>query len=278
MQLHGHDVAVCSWSLRPAGTAELVEKVKELGLSHVQLALGELAMLDDKRKYQELGHLRAAGIKFTGGMLSFPGEDYSSIASIRRTGGFVPDVEWPLRQKLAAQVAKLAAELGMKHVMTHVGFVPPAGDPNYAPIVARVRAVAGEFAKNGLALLMETGQEPAQELLAFLRELNAANVHVNFDPANMILYGAGDPIKAVRLLGKHIRHVHVKDATASDRPGIEWGSEVPFGTGQVNPSAFLGALKEIGYAGPFAIEREAGETRAEDVRKAIEALGAATVG
>src|SRR5438552_2926803 len=83
---------------------------------------------------------------------------------------------------------------------------------------------------------MAAGQEPAEELLEFLHELNAPNVHINFDPANMILYGAGDPIAAVRLLGKHIRHVHVKDATASTRPGVEWGEEVPFGTGQVNPS------------------------------------------
>ncbi len=277
MQLHGHDIAVCSWSLRPQGMADLVGKVKELGLQHVQLALPDLLFLDDKQKHQELGHLRGSGIKFTGGMLGFKGEDYSSIDAIRRTGGFVPDAEWPLRQRLAAQAAKLAAELGMRHVMAHVGFVPPAGDPNYTAIVARIRAIASVFADSGIALNMETGQEPAEELLEFLHELNAPNVHINFDPANMILYGAGDPIPAVRLLGKHIRHVHVKDATASTRPGVEWGEEVPFGTGQVSPSAFLTALKQIGYSGPLAIEREAGEDRMGDVRTAIESIRAAKV-
>ena len=64
MQLQGHDIAVCSWSLHPKGMADLVAKVKELGLKHVQLALVDLVMLDDKRKHQELGHLRAAGIGY----------------------------------------------------------------------------------------------------------------------------------------------------------------------------------------------------------------------
>jgi sugar phosphate isomerase/epimerase len=95
---------------------------------------------------------------------------------------------------------------------------------------------------------------------------------VNFDPANMILYGAGDPIEAIRTLGRHVRHVHVKDATASDRPGEAWGEEVAFGTGQVGPQRFLAALHRIDYRGPLAIEREAGNQRMADVRAAIEAL------
>src|SRR2546423_12127081 len=89
MQIHGHTIAVCSWSLQPTGMQDLVSKVKQLGLGHVQLALGELVFLDDKRKHQELGHLRSAGIQFIGGMLSFPGEDYSTIDAIRRTGRLV---------------------------------------------------------------------------------------------------------------------------------------------------------------------------------------------
>jgi sugar phosphate isomerase/epimerase len=251
---------------------ELVAKVKELGLSHVQLALTGLVMLDDKRKHQELGHLREAGIGLTGGMLNFAGEDYSSIDSIRRTGGYVPDDTWPVRQKISEQGAKLARELGMKHVMTHIGFVPPPANPNYKIIVERIRQIAASFAEQGLALLMETGQEPAAELLHFLNDLGTSNVHVNFDPANMIMYGAGNPIEAVRLLAKHIRHVHIKDGTTAAKPGVEWGKEVPFGSGEVNAALFLQTLKQIGYTGPLAIEREAGNLRMDDVRTAIQTI------
>ena len=189
--------------------------------------------------------------------MSFPGEDYSSIAAIHRTGGFLSDAHWPVRKALCQAGAQLAVELGMKSIGTHIGFVPPSGEPKYQVMISRVREIAQIFSQRGLDLLMETGQERADALLQFVNDLSTPNVHINFDPANMILYGAGDPIAAVRTLGKHIRHVHVKDGTPSSSPGREWGEEVPFGTGQVNPKAFLDALHE-GYRGPLAIEPRSG--------------------
>jgi L-ribulose-5-phosphate 3-epimerase len=273
MKIARHDIAVCSWSLQPTGMADLVEKVRELGLNAIQLGLLNLIELDDKRKYLELGHLRTSGIQLTSGMISFPGEDYSTIADIRRTGGFVPDDQWPLRRRLAREAARFAEELGTRIVSTHVGFVPPPNDANYATIRDRVREVAEEFGGFDIDLLMETGQEPAIELLEFLGDLNAQNVGINFDPANMILYGAGDPMDAIRTLAGHIRHVHAKDAIASSKPGLEWGQELAFGTGEVNPAEFIGALNRAGYAGPLTIEREAGTDRMGDVRAAILALG-----
>jgi len=272
MQIGGHDIGVCSWSLQPTNIGNLLAQVKQLGLSHVQLALGPLVRLDQKQKLYELSHLRSSGLSLTGGMMSFPGEDYSTIDAIRRTGGFMPDDLWPHRKDLVERAADIGAELGMKTITTHVGFVPPPGEPGYAVIRSRVLEVAALLARAGIDLLMETGQEPAEELMDFLHDLAAPNVHINFDPANMILYGAGEPVPAMRVLAPHIRHVHVKDAVASSEPGKSWGEEVPFGTGQVGPAAFLNALKEIGYEGPLAIEREAGSTRLEDVRKAIEAI------
>src|SRR6185437_4044262 len=141
-------------------------------------------------------------------------------------------------RRLAREAARLAQELGIRLVSTHVGFVPHAKDPAYAGIRDRVREVASDFAGFGVDLLMETGQERADELLEFLNDLAAPNVGINFDPANMILYGAGDPIAAIRTLGRHIRHVHAKDAIGSAKPGQEWGQEMAFGKGQVNPSEF----------------------------------------
>jgi sugar phosphate isomerase/epimerase len=272
MNIGGHDIGVCSWSLQPKDTAHLVALVKQLGLQHVQLALGPLLALDDKRKHLELGHLRNAGLKLTAGMIAFPGEDYSSIDAIRRTGGYVPDDQWDLRKRMSAQAATLGAELGLKAVTTHVGFIPRKGEAGYDKMLGRVREVAKDFGGHGIELGMETGQESAGELLEFLDDLDTPNVFVNFDPANMILYGAGDPIDAIRTLGRHVRHVHVKDATASDRPGEAWGEEVAFGTGQVGPQRFLAALDRIDFRGPLAIEREAGSQRMADVKAAIEAL------
>src|SRR5687768_7527132 len=95
MEIRGHAIGVCSWSLHPHDMGELVARVRQLGLEHVQLALGPLLEADDATRDGELMLLRDSGIKLTAGMIGFPGEDYSTIASIRGTGGFVPDELWP---------------------------------------------------------------------------------------------------------------------------------------------------------------------------------------
>src|SRR5947209_7253646 len=116
MQIANHNLGVCSWSLQPRDMEDLVAKLQQLGLQHMQLAFGELVQLDDKRKHLELGHLRRSGIQLTGGMMGFAGEDYSTIDRIRQTGGFVPDADWPLRKRLSIEGAKLAKELGVRTI------------------------------------------------------------------------------------------------------------------------------------------------------------------
>ena len=272
MNIAGHDIGVCSWSIHPRSTEDLIASVKRLGLAHAQLALWPIVKMDDKQKHQELGVLRNSGLTFTGGMIGFPGEDYSTIATIKKTGGFVSEEEFPVRRAMTKSAGQIAADLGMNLLTAHIGFVPPSNDPTYPTMLERICLIAEDLRTLGITLTMETGQESAPELLQFLNDLRCQNVKVNFDPANMILYGAGDPIEAIQILGRHIAHVHVKDATLSDAPGATWGKEVPFGTGQVPPKEFLRALKDAGYTGPLAIEREAGETRMEDIAFAIETL------
>jgi sugar phosphate isomerase/epimerase len=274
MNIAGHPIGVCSWSLHPKDLPDLINQVKAAGLSHIQLGLAGLSVLDEGNRREAGRMFKDAGITLTGGMVGFAGEDYSTIAKIRENGGFVPDSNWPNRRSITEQAAKLGQELGVPHISAHVGFVPhKSQDPKqYNKIVDRIREVADLFKRYGLSLLMETGQERADELLEFLHDLKRDNVAINFDPANMILYGAGDPIAAIKTLGKYIRHVHVKDATASKNPGVDWGEEVPFGTGQVGAKRFLETLHGIGYRGPLCIEREAGNQRLADVKFAVESL------
>ena len=275
MNIGGHDIGVCSWSLHPKDLSDLLAQIKEAGLSHVQLGLiPPLTVLDPARLAEQVAQIKSAGVTPVGGMIGFKGEDYASIARIKETGGFVPDTDWPARLIDIAQAGQIGKALGVPHISAHIGFVPhKAHDPaRYAAIVARTREVADLFARDGMGLNLETGQEPAGELLAFLNEVARPTVGINFDPANMILYGAGDPIAAIRTLGPHIKSVHVKDGTASSNPGVEWGAEVPFGTGQVGADRFILALHDVGYRGPLCIEREAGTQRLTDVKYAVETL------
>ena len=79
-------LGVCSWSLRPETPAELAERVRATGLGTVQLALDPSRTgawsLEDTR-----AELEAAGTTIASGMMATRGEDYSTLETIRRTGG-----------------------------------------------------------------------------------------------------------------------------------------------------------------------------------------------
>lgn len=272
MNLNGHDIGICSWSLRTSNVDELIAHLDTLELDHLQIALNPLLALDEDACKAAIEKLDASEIALTAGMIGFAGESYSSIASIRKTGGLVPAELWEARRDLAVRAAALAQTMGLDQVSLHLGFLPPGHDVGYRPLIDRTREIAKEYEQRGLDILLETGQERASDLLTFLNDLNVRNVHVNFDPANMILYGSGDPIEAVMTLGRHIRHVHIKDAIASARPGVEWGTEVAFGTGDVDHTDFLRALSDVGYDGPLIIECEAGDNRLGWAKTAIDKL------
>ena len=259
-------LAVCSWSLRPASCDDLIDKVSACGLSAVQLHLDPIA--EHKPGWEgAVDALAAAGVRVVSGMVACVGEDYSTIARIEETGGVVPDATWPATRRRMAACAPLAGALGLTLVTFHAGFIPAdAGHPVRAKAADRITELAGLFGEQGAALGLETGQEAAGTLLAFLGELRADTVGVNLDPANMLLYGSGDPIAALRQLAPRLRQVHLKDARPSGRPGA-WGAEVPLGQGEVDWPAFFAVLAEHGYAGPLPIEREAGDDRVGDVRR-----------
>jgi sugar phosphate isomerase/epimerase len=163
-------------------------------------------------------------------------------------------------------------------VTFHAGFLPEDdGDPERAVLLDRLRAVADLFADRGLRLGLETGQETAETLAAVLDELERPNVGVNFDPANMILYGKGDPVEALRRLAPRVVQVHVKDAVPTNAPGT-WGRETPVGAGAVDWPAFMAVALAIDPPVDFVIEREAGADRTDDVRAASELIRRHLVG
>ena len=105
------------------------------------------------------------------------GEDYSTLESIRRTGGVVPDATWETNWSNAQATARIAARLGLKFVMFHAGFLPhDPKDPSFDKLIGRVRQIGRLFADHGLTLGCETGQETAPALLAFLGIDRAAAV------------------------------------------------------------------------------------------------------
>jgi len=265
-----HRLGVCSWSLEPDSAEDLLDKLGRTGLRRVQIALDPLRE-NPGGKWAGFAELSARrGVTSVSGMMGMIGEDYSTLDSIRRTGGVVPDGTWPGNWRNIQANADVAGSLGLKLVTFHAGFLPhEKSDPAFARLVSRVRQIADLFASRGMAVGLETGQETADTMAAFLGQLDRPNVGVNFDPANLILYDKDEPVSALRKLASWVRQCHVKDAVRTKVPGT-WGQEVPVGTGEVNWKGLLEVLAETSFSGPLCIEREAGDDRVGDIRTARE--------
>jgi sugar phosphate isomerase/epimerase len=237
---------------------ELRGFLDRLGINIVQIACGDPHHASWDEGEDMPAAALASGIVMTSAMLGFPGEDYTTPQTIKETGGFgnpalraerLERLKWALDRTLA---------LGLTSITLHAGFLPGPHEPGRADILQTL-AEAGRLAsEKGITLAFETGQETADLLRLTLDELNAPNLKVNFDPANMLLYDMGDPIRAVEILGPDIHSVHVKDARRPKVPG-HWGEEVPLGQGEVNIPKFVQALKRNGYTGSLVIEREVGD-------------------
>jgi len=260
-------VGVCSWSIKDdLGTLHRLSQ--ELKMEYVHLNSGP-AMTEGGGKF--LDAVASQGWTISCMMVDFAQEDYSTPATIKVTGGIVPDDYWDINRQRVLDAIDLTAKLKVKCLSTHFGFIELDDTDGAKKILDRTKLLADKAAENNIQLLMETGQETADELRQFLEELNHPALGVNFDPANMILYDKGNPLEAIQTLAPWIKHVHIKDGIRTEVPGT-WGQEVPWGDGQVGGDDFLKALRQIGYSGVLAIEREAGENRFEDIKLAAERL------
>jgi sugar phosphate isomerase/epimerase len=259
-----------------AGLGVRLEVARELGVSTIHLHTPSRSSRTPQRAVEFLDRLSELGIRITCLFGGFEGESYADIPTVKRSVGLVPRETRAARTAELKAIADFARELSVDVVGVHLGFVPhdPA-DPDYRELLELTRGMCDHCGRNHQALHLETGQEPADVLIRFLDDVGRDNLFVNFDPANMILYGAGQPLSALELLGPRVRSVHCKDAKWSDRPGETWGREVPLGEGDVDFAAFLATLERIGYDGPLTIEREIPQEPARqkaEIGRAIELL------
>jgi len=240
-----------------AGLGVKLEVAHELGVPTIQMHAPLKATRTKEHAERFLKRLKELGIRITVVFGGFEDESYADIPTVARTVGLVPPATRAARLIEMKEIADFARVLGVDAVGVHLGFLPEdKSDPMYAEVLAVTRELCDHCKGNGQNLHLETGQETADGLLQFLADAGRDNLFVNFDPANMILYGSGEPIEALKKVGRYVRSVHCKDAKWAARPGKEWGAEVPLGEGDVGIERFLRTLDALGYAGPRTIERE----------------------
>jgi L-ribulose-5-phosphate 3-epimerase len=267
MTAEAMEIALVFWAEEQPDTQ--LEQLKGYGLRACQIgvppAMNCAASADAWKRAME-----SAGIVAHGAVCSFQGEDYANLAQVHKTVGFTAPGYAAERIERTKEVSAFAAALGLSALSCHIGFIPDdAHAPLYKDLIGIARDLCDACARHNQAFVLETGQESAPTLLRFLRDVERANIKVNFDPANMILYGSGDPLQALSLLREHVVSVHCKDGLPPKAEG-ELGQEVALGEGKVNFPGFLRLLRQMDYRGLLAIEREEPDA---SVRKADIELG-----
>lgn len=238
------------------GFPESIKAASELGVSGVQKYLtgGEFSAENmTKTKINEIKDIMSSnGLVFSAICGDF-GLNFDNSAVVDKS----------------KRVLDAAKELGCNIVTTHIGHLFETEDARMELIRKNARELAVYADNMGSYFAAETGTEKAPVMKAFLDSLGAKGMRVNYDPANLVMVSADDPVQGVHVLKDYIVHTHAKDGI---RTGENAWLEVPLGKGGVDFSKYLAALNDIGYKGYLTIEREVGESPAADIKKAVDFL------
>ena len=249
-----------------------IAKVRDLGLPSCQVFVSDFELKDAAALRQALDRNK---VEATSCVVGGPGREVWDFYGGPLTIGLVP------RDTRAARIAQLkkasafARQCGIPAVQTHCGFIPEnPNDPLYKETVAAMREVAEYCKDNRQNFRYETGQETPIALVRAIRDVGLDNQGVNFDLANLILYGKANPVDAIETLAPYVQGIHAKDGLFPTNPR-QLGEEVPLGKGKVDFPLIIARLKQLQYGGAVTIEREiSGPTQIEDVRAAKEYLEA----
>lgn len=189
------------------------------------------------------------------------------------TIGIVPPT-WR-KERLAGykKVADFCKMLGVDNMTSHIGFMPEIpGSVEYNETLEAIADITAYCKKLNIKFCFETGEETPTAVLRCILDLEKMgldNAGINLDPANLLMYGKGNPMDAVDIFGKYIVGMHVKDGLYPV-DGINLGRETKVGHGRVDFEYIIRKLHELGYKGPLTIEREIeGEEQEKDILDTI---------
>lgn len=261
-------------SLRPERQDALFEAVRAFGLETCQLSTWSPETLTDELAGKVVAQSRETGVGVAALWAGLPGPRKWNFTEGPTTLGLVPPQYRAERVASLKASAEFAKKIGTPAIVTHCGFIPEnMTDAEYPGVVEAIREVAEHCASLGLEFWFETGQETPVVLLRTIQRVGTGNLGVNLDPANLLLYGKGNPLDALFVFGQYVRNIHVKDGFPPT-DGDSLGKEAKVGQGMVRFPEFVAKLKGIGFGGEWIIEREIaeGEEKNRDIRETAEDL------
>lgn len=258
--------------MTPMNAIDLEEefrKLKLMGFDTCQLVSWEPNSFTDKNAEKVRALVKEYAIEVSAFWCGWGGPCVWDMIDGPSTIGLVPAAYRKERIAVLKKCSDFVKKIGITDIITHVGFIPvnPA-DPEYVGLVGVLTDLACHLRNNGQYFLFETGQEVPVTLLRTIEDIGCENIGINLDPANLLLYGMGNPIDALDVFGKYVRNIHAKDGEYPVN-GRFLGEEKQMGQGRVNFPAFIRKLKEIGYERYITIEREiSGEQQINDIKNA----------
>jgi len=248
-------------------------KVRDAGLSYCQMVSPPDEYMYGKGAESMTLRIKEAlkenGITVNSVFMSFKNQVWTYPRDAMRTIGLVPPETRAERIVRACRIGNWARDMGVDVLAAHVGFIPEDRDCElYKKFIEAMRELALFLECNDQYFTFETGQESVEVLKNTIEDIGTANLGINFDPANLLLYDMDEPSYLVEKLGKYVMHVHCKDGVRPEKKGI-LGTETPLGEGKSGFENLLRKLYSLGYRGPLTIEREiTGAQQDADIIKA----------
>lgn len=288
---------------------DVLKKLKSLGIATIELGTGnypgdphcKLSMLDNATELQEF-QKKLAGAGFSISALSCHGNPLHPDQSIARANQEVNRKTILLAEKLGVPVViDFSGCPGDQEGAKFPNWVTCPWPPDFLEILEwqwekkaipfwteRTKFAADHGVK--IALEMHPGfLVYSPETMLKLRAAAGPNIGANYDPSHLFWQGI-DPIKAIRVLGDAIFHVHAKDTQIYDfnlpRTGVldtkkytdernrSWMFRtVGYGHGAEWWNEFISTLRMYGYDYVLSIEHEDSLMSAEEgLTKAIRFL------
>ena len=248
-------------------------KAMDLEITSCQLCIWDETMFNDETAEKIDNAIKSTGFKITALWAGWAGPCEWNFTYGPSTIGLVPAAYRDSRLATLKKASDFAEKIGVNKLVTHVGFIPENPDhPDFAGTVGALRNLCRYMKPKGQYFLFETGQETPVTMLRTIQAIELDNVGINFDTANLILYGKANTLDALDVFGKYVMETHIKDG-GYPTDGMRLGREVPAGQGKADLPAVVKKLEELGYTGSFTIEREiSGEQQVKDIIMARDLL------
>ena len=247
---------------------EKFRKNQELGINSCQICIWNVDIFKSDEHAEKIkAAIAETGINVSSLWAGWTGPCEWNFTAGPDTIGLVPVAYRFTRLSELKSASDFAEKIGVKQVITHVGFIPEnPSATEFNGTVAALRNLCGYMKKKGQHFLFETGQETPITLLRTIEAIGTGNLGVNLDTANPILYGKANPVDALDVFGKYVMDTHIKDGFYPTN-GMYLGHEARAGDGKANiPEVVRKLIVEYGYEGPFTIEREiSGEQQTADI-------------